>query len=487
MEKIKKMFKTAGTKHGTYSVGVTAIVIAIVVVVNLIVGQLPERYRNVDVSSTKIYEISDTSKELLQELDQKINMTVLAVKEDTDERITTFLSKYTALSNNISVEWIDPVLHPSALSEYNAQQDSIVITCEETGKSTTVSFDDILVMDMYSYYYTGTSSETEFDGEGQLTSAINYVINDEKQKIYCTSGHGETSLSSTISDLMDKNNYESTDLNLLMSDSIPEDCDLLLMNAPTNDLTEDETEEIRSYLADGGNVMILLGDTNSTELPNLASILKEYGMEAVDGYIADPQRCYQGNYYYIFPSLSVSGDMAKGISSGMVLMINSHGLNLTEAARDTISTNAFMTTSEGAYAVTEDSQTQGTYTLGAVATETISSSEETSDKDSSGDEETEDTSAEETKESRLTVITSATLIDSQITDTLTSLENTTLFMNAVTENFEGVTNVSIEPKSLAVEYNTMQHTGLWSLLVIFGVPLIILIAGFIVWYRRRKA
>ena len=46
MEKIKNLFKTTGTKQGTYSVGITAIVLAIIVVANLIVGQLPEKYRN---------------------------------------------------------------------------------------------------------------------------------------------------------------------------------------------------------------------------------------------------------------------------------------------------------------------------------------------------------------------------------------------------------------------------------------------------------
>ena len=68
-------------------------------------------------------------------------------------------------------------------------------------------------------------------------------------------------------------------------------------------------------------------------------------------------------------------------------MINAHGLNLADAERDTISTDAFMTTSENAYAVTEDSQTEGTYTLGAVATETISSSDGTSDEEDSGSKE----------------------------------------------------------------------------------------------------
>ncbi len=102
------------------------------------------------------------------------------------------------MSYYISVEWIDPVLHPSALTEYEASENTIVVSCEDTGKRTTVSFDDIIVMDMSSYYYTGSASEAEFDGEGQLTSAVNYVTTTESGTIYRTSGHGETTLSSTI-------------------------------------------------------------------------------------------------------------------------------------------------------------------------------------------------------------------------------------------------------------------------------------------------
>jgi len=223
--------------------------------------------------------------------------------------------------------------------------------------------------------------------------------------------------------------------------------------------------------------------------------MKEYGREEADEYIADPQRCYQGNYYYIFPTLSLSGDLAKGMSSQMVLVTNTRGLNLVDAARDTISSSSFMTTTDSAYAVTEDSQTQGTYTLGAVATEQISADTKDENKDEGTEaaeddtqsKDTSDTAEENTKESRLTVITAGSLIDSQITDTFTQLENTTLFMNAVSSNFDGVQNISIEPKSLATEYNTVQHAGLFSLLVIFGIPLLILVGGFAVWFKRRKA
>ena len=430
------------------------------------------------MSSTKIYEISDTSKDLLKELDHKVTLTVLAVKDETDDRITTFLSKYAGLSKNVSVKWIDPVLHPSALTENNAEKDTIVVKCEDTGKSTTVAFSDIIVQDMSSYYYTGSASESEFDGEGQLTSAINYVISDASQTVYRTSGHGESTFSTTISDLMKKNNYNVEELNLVMNTEIPDDCDLLMMYAPTNDLSQEEADVMKNYLKSGGKVMLILGDTTSEQLPNLMGILSDYGMKEADGYIADPKRCYQGNAYYLFPQLSVSGDLANGISSQMVLLVNTHGLELSDPARDTISVNAFMSTTNNAYAVTEDAQTEGSYTLGAVATESIS-------KDDAEDENSTDDS--ETLESRLTVISSASMIDSQITDAFTTLENTTLFMNAVTANFDGVKNISIEPKSLSVEYNTVKHSGLLSLLVIFGVPIVLLIGGFSVWYRRRKA
>ena len=240
MQKIKNLFRSSESRNGSYSVGITALVIVIIVIVNLIAGQIPEKYRNLDVSSTKIYDISKTSKKLLQNVKDNVTFTVLANKEETDERIVTFLSKYAALSSKISVEWIDPVLHPSALTEYDAAENSIVVSCEDTGKTKVVSFSDIIVADMSSYYYTGTISEAQFDGEGQLSSAVNYVTSDVERKIYQTSGHGEQTLSSTIQDLMEKNNYTLEGVNTVMNPTIPEDCELLLMYAPSSDLTEDE-------------------------------------------------------------------------------------------------------------------------------------------------------------------------------------------------------------------------------------------------------
>ena len=469
LNKIKRLFKNSYSVNGSYSVGLIAIVAGILIIVNMIAGQLPESLRKIDISDNKIYEISDTSKKVLDKLEQNVTFTVYAEKSSADERIKTFINKYQALSDKVKVKWVDPVLHPSELAENNVEQNNILVSCEETGKSTTITFNDILVVDEYAYYMSGSTEPTEFDGEGQFTSAINYVTSEASKKIYYTTGHGENTFSTTVSELFEKNNMSESELNLIMNNEIPKDCDLLFLNAPTKDITEDEKNLILSYMQQGGKVFVILGE-NDSETPNLDAVLKGYGMEREDGYIADMERCYQGNYYYIFPEITAYDDMAEGLSSNMVLLVNSMGLNLTDPERETVTVTDFMSTSSNAYAVTAEDEKQGTYILGAVATESIEDDEE-----------------DDIVESRLTVIASDSLVDSQVTDTFASLENTDLFMNAVSCNFDDVENVAIEPKSLEVTYNTMQHAGLISLCVIFVIPAVILIYGFMRWWKRRKA
>lgn len=492
-EKLKSIFRdtNATWRNGSYSVGLIALVIAIAIVVNMIAGQLPESIRNLDISDSRIYEISDTSREILEGLDREVTFTVYAEEASADDMIKTFLDKYAELSDKISVKWVDPVLHPAELTENNVSENTILISCEETEKTTTIAFSDILVADEYSYYMTGSSQASEFDGEGQFTSAVNYVTSDSQKKIYYTTGHGEASFSSSVTDLLEKNHMTQEELNLIMAGEIPEDCDLLFMYSPATDITEEEQTLLKDYIAHGGKVYITLSSQGASETPNLDALLTSYGMTPADGYIADMSRNYQGNYYYIFPEISAYSEMAEGLSSNMVLLINAHGLTITDPEMDTVTVSSFMDTSEQGYAVTEDAQTEGAYSLGAVATQTLSAADTT--EEDAAEENAEDAEAasgdggEELEEGRLTVVAADCLIDSQITDAFSTLENLALFMNTVSANFDDVQNVAIEAKSLQVNYNTMQHAGVISLFLIFGIPLIILVFGFVQWWKRRRA
>lgn len=469
MDKIKKLFQSNDSKRGSYTLAMTSIVIAIVIVFNMIVNLIPENKRQFDISSTNIYEISSKSKKIINNVDQDVTFYVLAEKSNTDKRIKTFINKYASLSDKIHIKWIDPVLHPSALTKYGTEENNIVISCKKTNRTTTVSFDDILVSS--TSYYSTSSSASSFDGDGQLTSALNYVTSNKEYKAYYTSGHGESSLSSEVTSLLTKSRISTSDLLLMTATSIPDDCDLLIIDGATSDFTKDEVKLLSSYLKKGGKVVTLLAQTNKS-MKNLYGLLKDYGLTVQSGYIADTERSYQGNYYYLIPNLSVSGDMASGISSNSVMMINSKGMTQNTPVRDSISTDAFMTTSSNGYAVTEKKQTQGTYVLGATSTESVKV------KNSKG--------KKVTKESRLTVYGSNMLIDEQITSSFSSLENLTLFTNSVTASLDNADNVSISPKSLEVSYNTIAHPGPFSILVVFVIPVGLIVGGFIVWFRRRR-
>ena len=469
MDKIKKLFQSNDSKRGSYTLAMTSIVIAIVIIFNMIVNLIPENKRQFDISSTNIYEISSKSKKIINNVDHDVTFYVLAEKSNTDKRIKTFINKYASLSDKIHIKWIDPVLHPSALTKYGTEENNIVISCKKTNRTTTVSFDDILVSS--ASYYSTSSSASSFDGDGQLTSALNYVTSNKEYKAYYTSGHGESSLSSEVTSLLTKSRISASDLLLMTATSIPDDCDLLIIDGATSDFTKDEVKLLSSYLKKGGKVVTLLAQTNKS-MKNLYSLLKDYGLTVQSGYIADTERSYQGNYYYLIPNLSVSGDMASGISSNSVMMINSKGMTQSTPVRDSISTDAFMTTSSNGYAVTEKKQTQGTYVLGATSTESVKV------KNSKG--------KKVTKESRLTVYGSNMLIDEQITSSFSSLENLTLFTNSVTASLDNADNVSISPKSLEVSYNTIAHPGPFSILVVFVIPVGLIVGGFIVWFRRRR-
>ena len=133
------------------------------------------------------------------------------------------------------------------------------MSCEDTGKSVTVPFSDIIVQDYSSYYTSGSTSESEFDADGQLTSAINQVTTDVSKKLYYTTGHGETTLSTEMADELEGSSVTTEELNLLMVKEMPADCDLLLIDAPSGDFSEQEKTMLLEYLSGGGKVIYVMG------------------------------------------------------------------------------------------------------------------------------------------------------------------------------------------------------------------------------------
>ena len=101
---------------------------------------------------------------------------------------------------------------------------------------------------MSAYYSTGSVSRS-FDGEGQITSAIDYVTTETLPQVYLLSGHGEAALSDAFYGQLERANYETvSDFSLLNVDAVPEDCSALIINAPTSDISDEELSLLRSCI-----------------------------------------------------------------------------------------------------------------------------------------------------------------------------------------------------------------------------------------------
>lgn len=445
---------TKAFRKGSYSTVIMVVIIAIVIAANVMFSKLPTAARNIDVSSNNLYSIGDTTHSVLDGLKNDVEIIVIKDKESTDKRISTLLAKYADYSDHIKVTYKDPVLYPSVLTTYDTEENNIVIKCDATDKTTKVAFSDIIVTST-SYY--GSTYETSFDGEGQLTKAIDYVSNENNKLIYTISGHGESDLGKNISELISKSNFNVKSVNLLVDNGIPDDCDMLICNQPTKDLADDELKLLREYMENGGKMTVVLADT-TTETPNFDALMADYGISKVNGYIADTERYYGQNVYQIFPNYS-SGDITgKFGSEEYTLLFGSLGLKVEET--DGVTVDEFLTTSDkGAAVVGENDYTEGKYTLAAAATK---------------------------DESRFTVFGSASIIDDKFTSYYTNLMDLQVFMNSITANFDDVSNISIDSISLQTTYNTIANGSGIGAIFIGIIPVALLILGFLRWFGRRK-
>lgn len=445
---------TKAFRKGSYSTVIMVVIIAIVIAANVMFSKLPTAARNIDVSSNDLYSIGDITHSVLDGLKNDVEIIVIKDKESTDKRISTLLAKYADCSGHIKVTYKDPVLYPSVLTTYDTEENNIVIKCDATDKTTKVAFSDIIVTST-SYY--GSTYETSFDGEGQLTKAIDYVSHENNKLIYTISGHGESDLGKNISELISKSNFNVKSVNLLVDNGIPDDCDMLICNQPTKDLADDELKLLREYMENGGKMTVVLADT-TTKTPNFDALMADYGISKVNGYIADTERYYGQNVYQIFPNYS-SGDITgKFGSEEYTLLFGSLGLKVEET--DGVTVDEFLTTSDkGAAVVGENDYTKGKYTLAAAATK---------------------------DKSRFTVFGSASIIDDEFTSYYKNLMDLQVFMNSITANFDDVSNISIDSISLQTTYNTIANGSGIGAIFIGIIPVALLILGFLRWIGRRK-
>lgn len=456
---------------GTYSLVITAVVLAILVVVNVLAAALPTTYTKFDISSTQLYSVTSNTKAVLHALDQDVTIYWIVQADQEDDILSNLLSKYESLSDHISVVKRNPDVYPAFAEQYTEEtvtNNSLVVECGE--KNRYIAYDDIYLTESL-YGYTTSAS---FDGEGAITSAIDYVTSEELPQIYQLEGHGEGELPSGLSDQIEKDNMELNTLSLLNIDAIPEDAACLLIYAPSSDISEEERDMLAEYVSGGGKLMVVSGPTEDGTLENLNSLLETYGVTVADGIVVEQDR-----EHYAF-------------QTPVVLMPDIASSEITDSL---VEERYFpiITMAQGLQV--------GTNTSGATVTELLTTSDQAFSKAdglniTTYDKEEGDTdgpfalavSVEESSGGQLVWFSSSTFLD-DVYNAYSSGANVNLAMNALSNLIGETQAMAIRSKSLNYNYLTISDStsSLLKVLMIGVFPLTYLAIGVgVVLYRRRR-
>ena len=300
-------------RGGAYSLAITAVVLAILIMVNVFVSALPPALTKYDISAAKLYSVTSNTKAVVNALREDVTIYWVVQSGQEDDVIENLLGKYESLSDHIEVVKKNPDVFPTFAEQYTDEDvpnNSLIVECGS--RSRFISYSDIYIQeaDVYSYSYT-----TSFDGEGAITSAIDYVVNEDQPQLYVLEGHGEAALPETFSDQIQKDNIEINSLSLLTVDEIPQEADCILIYAPSSDISETEKSMLADYVAAGGKLLVAAGPTENGVLENLYSLLSDYGVEASEGIVVEGDR---EHYAFQAPYVLLPDMTSDGITDSLI-------------------------------------------------------------------------------------------------------------------------------------------------------------------------
>lgn len=339
-----------GIRMGAYSIANILLAAALTIGVNIGLNYVPDQYTSFDVTANKLYTLTEDTERIVGGLSQDVTINVLTEDAAKDEDLDRTLQQFKGLSNHIKVGYIDPVANPKFYYKYTDTEptrNSLIVV----GPSGDVVVD---YNDIYAYepnYTTYSYEIAGYDGEGQLLSAITRVTMDDIPKFYIITGHDELVFDENFLNTLTKENVTYENLSLYTVDEIPEDACGIILNAPVNDYSEDDTNKVLSYLEQGGNALIIPTWTG-TSMEQFEKIMGYYGVSVVDGVIAEGDRSYYyQNPYNLFPEIGES-DLTAKVAGGTVLAPLARGLTYPEDAED-VSYQPFLTTSEASFSKTD--------------------------------------------------------------------------------------------------------------------------------------
>lgn len=456
-------------KYGSNSVILIIAVVTIAIIINLLVGMGGFKW---DLTSDKIYSLSNESKTILKDIKKEViiyglfdNATIPAGNAYKD--LINLLDEYQ--DAGIKVKYIDPDKDYGTITSLDPNKTKGIVK----GDFVVKSGNKVKKLDPVALYGEESENGRLYRAEPLITGAIKFVAADVTPIAYFVDGHGEFSLTNDLTQLkgvLENNNLEVKPLSLVSEDKVPADCKLLVFASPKKDLTEDEKIKVNEYFKHYGKAVFLFDPVETdVKFVNFEEVLAAFNV----GINYDKVKELDSNRHlpqdeYAIISLLESNEINDPFNGNdfAVLLPDSRSLTILKNAKDWLKTTSLMKTSEkGVSSSIAGATEEGAFDL-AIASEISGAS-------------------------KVLVFGNGKFL----TDSALQSQYSTYFANGANyflttivnwmqdkTNEETVSSKVITKKPLTT---TAEQAKTFSILLIGVLPILIMGCGLFVWSRRR--
>ena len=267
------LLKARQTKYAAYALVYVLVVLTAVVIANFLANRYNKSY---DATSNKRYSLSDQTAKIVKGLKQDATITYFD-QGTRFEHAKDLLGEYKSLSPKIRVDYVDPDKNPqeareAGIKNYGTAVVQIGMKKEEAKSMTEEGITGAIIRDLKNN--TRTVCFVAGSGEHQIDDS-------------------ERSGFSRFKELLGKDNYDSKSIDLLQKAEVPNDCTVLVVGGPTRDYQQPEVDAIKKYVEDGGRALFMvdpplkLGRSEIADNDALTNLLQSWGVSLDKDLILD--------------------------------------------------------------------------------------------------------------------------------------------------------------------------------------------------------
>jgi ABC-type uncharacterized transport system involved in gliding motility auxiliary subunit len=452
--------KARQTKFAAYAATYVLVVIAVIVVINVLADRYNKSY---DATANKRYSLSAQTAKIVKGLKQAATITYF--NQSTRFRDgKDLLEEYKNLSPKVKVDYVDPDKEPQRARAAGIRNFGTAI----------VQIGD-------------KKDEAKSMTEEGITGAFIRDLKSNSRTVCFVTGSGEHQIDdsdregfSQFKQLLAKDDYETKAVDLLQKPEVPSDCTTLVVAGPTRNYVQPEVDALKKYVEGGGRAFFMLdpplkmGRSDIADNDALTSLLQSWGVIVDKDLILDlspvgqifglgPQVALVSSYSSQ-PIVSEIKRTATGFPLARSIQIKNGDKTSVEKLFDS-STSSLATTnlSSDRVSVQDPNNKKGPLTLAAAGTYNT---------------------GKQNSQGRFVVVGSSGWVANRF---ITFEGNGDLALNAVNWLASDEDLISIRPKTPENRRVTMTGRQFNAVLVTsqFILPLIVVVAGFGVWWKRR--